>query len=257
VLCARPSTKILCSGRKDGKALRENKAFPRASTAYNGEVKTELSRWGFEVLTTPWEVRRKMISLSLAQKQILYGILLGDGYLQPASKENARLRLEHSIKQKNYLLWKAKIFSPLFQGRPKYLERIHPKTKRKYKYWRYQSYSNPLLGKFRKVFYSEGRKKIPEKIENYLNPRTLAVWHMDDGYFCKRDNSGYLYLGKMTREDLERASKAIRKVFGIKNTILDKKNKGLVLYFSPKNLRKLKKIIKPYLFFEFRYKLPS
>ena len=41
-----------------------------------------------------------MIKLSLTQKQILYGTILGDGYLQKTGEKNARLRLEHGEKQK-------------------------------------------------------------------------------------------------------------------------------------------------------------
>lgn len=198
-----------------------------------------------------------MIKLNLSQKQILYGIILGDGYLQKTGKQNARLRLEHGSKQKVYLLWKVEKLKNLFQGRAKYLERIHPKTKRRYRYWRHQSQSTPLIGKLRKIFYRNGRKIIPENIERYLSPRTLAVWYMDDGYYGKRDNSGYLYLGKVKSLEAKRVSEALVKVFGIETKILDKKKKGFVIYFSPTSLRKLKKVIKDYILSYFSYKLPS
>jgi len=140
-----------------------------------------------------------MLSLSKEQKSILFGIILGDGYLQKTGKKNARLRLEHGKDQKEYLLWKVRKLGKIFQGRPKYLERIHPSTKRKYCYWRHQSQSAPFLGKLRKIFYPEGKKIIPEKLERYLSPLTLAVWFMDDGYYYLRDKCGYLYLGNIAR----------------------------------------------------------
>lgn len=76
----------------------------------------------------------RMISLSKDQKSILFGITLGDGYLQSTGKNNARLRLEHSYKQKEYLFWKVEKLHQLFQGKPVYLERVHPLTKKTYKY---------------------------------------------------------------------------------------------------------------------------
>lgn len=198
-----------------------------------------------------------MIKLSLTQKQIIYGTVLGDGYLQKTGKNNARLRLEHSNKQKEYLFWKANQFKKLFQGRPKYIERIHPKTKRKYCYWRYQSNTSPVLGKIRKIFYPQGNKTIPEDLDKYLSLLTLAVWYMDDGYYSKRDNSSYLYLGRVSKNEAEIVSKAIHKVFKLPNTILDKKRKGYVIYFSPKTMIKLMGLIKKYMIPQFDYKFPS
>lgn len=198
-----------------------------------------------------------MIKLSLTQKQIIYGTVLGDGYLQKTGKNNARLRLEHSNKQKEYLFWKANQFKKLFQGRPKYIERIHPKTKRKYCYWRYQSNTLPVLGKIRKIFYPQGNKTIPEDLDKYLSLLTLAVWYMDDGYYSKRDNSSYLYLGRVSKNEAEIVSKAIHKVFKLPNTILDKKRKGYVIYFSPKIMIKLMGLIKKYMIPQFDYKFPS
>lgn len=198
-----------------------------------------------------------MISPNLFQKQIIYGIILGDGYLQKTGKENARIRLEHGQRQKEYLFWKVKMLGKLFQGKPKYIERIHPKTKRKYSYWRYQSQSNPYIGKLRKIFYPKDKKKIPENIEKYLSPLTLAVWYMDDGYFSKRDRSSYLYLGRITRKEADFVSKAILEKFSLANKILDKKEKGYVIYFSPKTVKKLKKKLDKFILSQFSYKFPS
>ena len=40
------------------------------------------------------------------QEDLVIGMILGDAYLQKTGKQNARLRLEHSIMQKAYLEWK-------------------------------------------------------------------------------------------------------------------------------------------------------
>lgn len=197
-----------------------------------------------------------MISLSKEQKSILIGTILGDGYLQKTGKRNARLRLEHGYRQKHYLLWKVKKLGNLFQGRPKYLERIHPKTKKKYRYYRHQSQSTPYLGKLRKVFYPQGKKVIPQEIEGLMDPLMLAVWYMDDGYYYLRDRCSYLYLGNVKEDDAKIAQKAIVKKFKIEPSIKKKKN-GYALYFSPGETLKLAKLIKPYVLKEFLYKLPS
>jgi len=197
-----------------------------------------------------------MISLSKDQKSILLGIILGDGYLQSTGKHNARLRLEHGYQQKEYLFWKTEKLKQLFQGKPVYLERTHPLTKKTYKYWRHQSQSTPLLGKFRKTFYPDGRKKIPDELEKYLTPLSLAVWYMDDGYYYLRDKCGYLYLGNVSEKEANIVSSAIIKKFDIQTKVKQKK-KGFAIYFPRTQVEKLKLLIKNHIIDYFNYKIPS
>ena len=197
-----------------------------------------------------------MISLSREQKSILFGIILGDGYLQKTGKKNARLRLEHGGKQKEYLLWKVKRLGKLFQGKPKYLERVHPISKRRYSYWRHQSQSTPYLRKLREIFYPDGKKRIPEDLERYLTPMTLAVWYMDDGYYYSRDRCSYLYLGNVSRKEAEIVAQTFFRKFNISSRVKQKK-KGYAIYFSPRETQKLKNLIKDYILPQFNYKLPS
>ena len=197
-----------------------------------------------------------MISLSKKQKSILFGIILGDGYLQKTGKKNARLRLEHGRNQKEYLLWKVEKLGRFFQGKPKYLERIHPISRRKYSYWRHQSQSTPYLGKLRNIFYPDGKKKIPEDLEEYLTPVTLAVWYMDDGYYYLRDRCSYLYLGNVNQKEAETVAQTLLEKFDITTRVKSKK-KGYAIYFSPKETQKLKNLIKSHILHQFNYKLPS
>ena len=197
-----------------------------------------------------------MIKLTREQEQVLFGIILGDGYLQKTGEKNARLRLEHGYQQREYLFWKVAKLQPLFQGKPVYLERIHPLTKRTYKYWRHQSQSTPYLGKLRKIFYPEGKKIIPDNLEKYLAPMTLAVWYMDDGYYYLRDKCGYLYLGNVSEKEANIVHNAILKRFGIETRIKVKK-KGFAIYFPNSQCEKLKLLIKSLIIQYFNYKLPS
>lgn len=190
------------------------------------------------------------------QRDILIGTVLGDAYLQKTGEKNARLRLEHGAKQKEYLFWKVNNLRQFFQGKPKYLERMHPITKRTYQYWRHQSQSTPVLGKLRKIFYPEGKKRIPDGIQKLLTPRSVAVWYMDDGYYYARDRCAYIYLGNVQREEAERVQRAFDKKFDITTRVLVKK-KGFAIYFSPREAIKLKSLIQNDMLNYFKYKLPS
>jgi len=196
------------------------------------------------------------MELTEQQRNVLVGTILGDGFLQKTGEKNARLRLEHSQKQKDYVLWKGSIFGRLFQGKPNHLERIHPKSKATYSYCRWQSDAGPAFGKWQKYFYPDGKKIVPDNIGDFLtHPISLAVWYMDDGYFNTKDRNSFIYLGRVMRSEAEILQKAVNKNFGIETTIYDKKNKGFALFFGAMETKKLQKLIRPFIIESLQYKL--
>ncbi|MCL4405277.1 hypothetical protein M1295_01740 [Patescibacteria group bacterium] len=198
------------------------------------------------------------MNVTKQQRSALVGMILGDGYLQKTGESNARLRLEHGLKQRDYLIWKTKLIPQLFQGKPTLLDRVHPQTKRTYRYIRHQSNSSSYLGKMRRVFYVNNIKVIPKNLSSLLiSDIGLAIWYFDDGYYYPKDNSMYLYLGRVTRQDAEIARNALQEKFSLQSTILDKKHKGFVIYFSPKESRKISQLIRKYVIPSMAYKIPS
>jgi len=197
------------------------------------------------------------ISLTRNQKAILVGTLLGDGYLQKTGGKNARLRLEHGGKQKDYLLWKMRAFPRLFQGKPVQLHRAHPKTLKTYEYWRAQSSASPVLGKWRALFYPGDKKRIPENLAEILTESlALAVWYMDDGYYNSKDRNSFLYLGRVTKVEAECARDMLEKNFELSARVYDKKSKGFALYFSTEMTKKLHMLIRQHVVLPtFAYKL--
>jgi hypothetical protein len=196
------------------------------------------------------------MQLTKKQTNVLLGTILGDGFLQKTGKKNARLRLEHSQKQSDYVLWKGNIFGRLFQGKPSYLKRVHPESKATYEYCRWQSSSGPALGKWQRYFYPQGKKTVPNDIGSFLTePIALAVWYMDDGYFNKTDGNSHIYLGRVTRPEAEILQKVALENFGIEAKIYDKKSKGFALFFGVKESKKLHTLIRPYIIESLQYKL--
>jgi len=184
-------------------------------------------------------------------------MVLGDGYIQATGEKNARLRLEHQAPHKEYLKWKANLLPNLFQGKPSFLERTHPLTPKTYYYSRLQSNASPVLGKLRKVFYPDGKKKIPKDLAKFLRDDiAFAIWFYDVGCYYQRDRCSYLYLGRVSRAEAKIANEAILEKFGLQSSILDKKNKGFALYFSKVESEKVKKIVEKYRVPVMAYKIP-
>ena len=197
------------------------------------------------------------MSLTKIQKAVLAGSILGDAFLQKTGTRNARLRYEHGVKQKEYLLWKMKAFPRLFQGGATHLSRVHPKTQATYEYWRAQSNATPELGKWRAAFYPDGKKRIPANVAEFImDPLALAVWYMDDGYYYPKDKNSYLYLGRVSREEAVYAQEALVRNFGLAPRVYDKKQKGYALYFSPAETGQLQTLIRRHMLLPlFAYKL--
>ncbi|OIP97810.1 hypothetical protein COT69_01670 [candidate division WWE3 bacterium CG09_land_8_20_14_0_10_39_24] len=196
------------------------------------------------------------IKITPKQEGVVIGSILGDGYVQKTGSKNARLRYEHSSKQKLYLVWKVSVLGTLFNGKPVFVERVHPKTNKTYKYVRHQSNSTPYLGKLRKIFYPEGRKIIPSNLQDLLkHPISLAVWFFDDGYLCKKHQGSYLYLGKVSSEEATVAQIAIHHNFDIDSKVYSKGVKGYALYFNSANTKKLVGLIKEFASSDMIYKV--
>ncbi len=197
------------------------------------------------------------MNLTKQQRAAIIGMILGDAYLQATGAKNARLRLEHKADHKDYLIWKTGLLPSLFQGKPVFLGRTHPKTKATYHYVRQQSNASPVLGKIRKIFYPNGKKTIPNDLERFLRDDiAFAIWFYDDGYYYRRDRCSYLYLGRVSMKEAEIASGAVVERFKISSKVLDKKNKGFALYFSRAESEKIKRILEKHPVPVMAYKIP-
>lgn len=193
--------------------------------------------------------------MNAKQRAILVGMILGDCYLQKTGDRNARIRLEHSDKQREYLLWKGKQFPELFQGKPKSLIRYNPVYKREYSYFRWQSNASPEIGKFRRLFYKDGKKLVPKELPKYFKENlSLAIWFMDDGYLYQRDKTAYLYIPKYSKEETKILIQTLKSNFSLDVALKRKKRGELVLIFNVVQTRKLIDLLKPYIIPSMLYK---
>lgn len=188
------------------------------------------------------------------QRLIIWGTILGDGYLQKVGKKTARLKIEHSEKQKDYIFWKYEKLINLAQDKPKPIKRYNNKFRKEYVYYRFQTHSSPILGKYRRWFYDEsGKKRIPKNIENILkHPLVLAVWYMDDGYLDKKNRTAEIYLPKYPEKDVEMLRETIEKLYSLLVSIKYKKGYPVIII---KSVEKFISIIEKYVIGCMRYKI--
>lgn len=190
------------------------------------------------------------------QKDIAIGMILGDAYLQKTGKQNARLRLEQGISQRDYLEWKVSQLKNYFQSKIKVLERNNPIWNKTYQYVRIQSTASPDFGKLRRIFYIDSQKIIPKTMAMiFKSPLSLAVWFMDDGYYYQRDKIAYLYIPNFDKESMKYLLETLKHNFSLL-PIPKKKKRGSVLIFSVKETQRLLSLIQKYIISSMRYKLP-
>ena len=183
-------------------------------------------------------------------KDIVIGTVLGDGYLEQHGK-GVRLQVVHCVAQKFYAQWKHEELY-LLSPSPMYF------YDGKYPFWRFVTRSHPFLEEFRRIFYINGKKCIPDDINRYLNnPLTLAVWFMDDGTCDKRQGSILFETQCFCQQDIEKLKDCLAVNFGLNATFHKSgKGRGFRLYLSVKEALKFKGIVEPFVLPKMRYKLP-
>jgi len=188
---------------------------------------------------------RKYIVRVLSDRQmaILTGSLLGDGYIHPLGK----ICFEQSKLQKSYLLWKYTELSNFAYPKIAKVVRLDKRNNRYNNSYRF--FLRQFFRSWRKIWYPNDIKTIPDNIDQWFTPLSLAVWYMDDGHLFKGKRP--LIAGEcFTREDLLKIANILHS-WRIK-VELRKNNRMWILQSSVNNFMKL---ISPYIIDSMKYKI--
>ncbi len=186
-------------------------------------------------------------------EQVLIGSLLGDGGLQIIKKGiNANFKEVHSIKQKNYLLWKKEMLV-FFKPKLTAYKIFDNRTKKYYYYIMLFTKVHPILTEYHKLIYTKKKKSINKSILKKIGPMALAVWYCDDGSFGYINQNAKIATYLTYKENLLIAN-FLKEKFDIKCTI-NKDGESYHLYFNVKEIVKFLKLIKDYVPRCMNYKL--
>lgn len=188
-----------------------------------------------------------MSNLSLSQKQIILGGLLGDSSF---NKEKQVVSFSQCEKQYEYLKWKYDFFNLKNDIKSVY------NTWNEKKYLRYYFYINKsyidddfALFLKKNLYSNEGRKKISMKYLNELAPLGIAVWWMDDGNISITSDGSNRY-GKLSThcfnyEENILIKQYFKNKFDIEVSIKHEKD-NFFIKIKTSELKKFIKIIYPY-----------
>lgn len=113
--------------------------------------------------------------MNKTEKATLIGLVLGDGHIDCHKNKkiytNSTITFTHSIKQKEYIEWKANLLHSIFGGnKPKVIEinnNGHPGMR--------MMKSNKYFKVLHRYLYKNGVKTIPLKALNRLTPLAIAI----------------------------------------------------------------------------------
>ena len=189
--------------------------------------------------------------LTKRQREILIGLILGDGNLAKPSSSNAnsRLKVVHGYKQLFYNNWLKKEFESLNSRLD-----IYKPSKNTYGKTNMNRMSTHVCEVFTLFYYQSytPKKSISKNWLQEISPLSLAIWYQDDGY------RNMLNTQSFTKADLTILKEVLKEKFNLNCNIVEyhKNNKiYYVLNFLGKELDKFNKIIKPLILPEFHYKL--
>lgn len=191
------------------------------------------------------------LRLTKRQKSILVGLLLGDGHLETQNNGRTyRLKVEHSIMQKEYVEWLHKEFEKWVPGK------IYTKQRGAFKSVGFTTYSHGSLRFYGQQFYDKKVKHIPKIIKKLLDPLGLAIWFMDDGSRKSAKHHTYnIHTLGYKKEELMFIQGVLSDLFQIDTALHKQKIKSWRIYIPARSAVRFTALIEEYIIPSMRYKL--
>ena len=200
---------------------------------------------------------KNKLKLSLIQKEILFGIALGDAHFETQNNSiTYRIKFEQSLKHKPYIDHLYENFKD-FVNTPPNNRIILYKNGNTSTNVKFATIFSSTFTFFGKQFYKDKKKIVPKLIHRWLTPRALAYWYMDDGSMKSVESKGVL---------LNTQSFSYAEVLHLCNVLTTKfnlccwprkqKSKTYQIYISGKSYEILRELIFEFFIPEMKYKFP-
>ena len=204
-------------------------------------------------------IYHRYMTIDSYSKEILLGILLGDGSL--SSKYgivNGGVDFSHSVNQQDYFYEIVRLLGDgnttvrnTISGYGSKMLSAHYKTNVEFKSF------------VEKHCWVNNKKTITKEWADELTPISLAFWYMDDGSITNADSNKarpriQIATNNFTYDECKILSDMLLNKFNISTEIRTKDvYKGNILYFNTNNTDKFAALIAPYVFDSMKYKLPE
>ena len=195
------------------------------------------------------------LSMTERQRQILDGLMLGDGHLErQRGALTARLKIEHSVAQSAYVDWKYHEWEDWVRTPPRQrLRRNRLGTESANVGFSTLSHREFEAARIR--YYSSRLKVVP--LDLVLTPLSTAVWFMDDGSRKSSQCRGlYLNTQSFALEEVRFLQRVVDRDVGVETTVRQQLD-GLQIYVPSSSVGRFVEYVEPFVLPDFEYKLPS
>jgi hypothetical protein len=138
-------------------------------------------------------------------EQILIGSILGDGSIS----KSGSYQESHCEKQKDYIFWKRKILKKEFKTNIHYYI-TNKENWSKQNQYRLNTQVSPIFKEYRKLFYPNGKKTIPDKFLNKIGKLAIVVWYFDDGSYNPIKNGIQIHSLCFSLEENQKLQKRLK-----------------------------------------------
>lgn len=186
--------------------------------------------------------RKKLLQLSKRQRELIVGLLLGDGHLETQNDGRTyRLKVEHGSAQRDYLVWLAKEFQEWIQSD------WYEKQRGEKVVYGFTTVSHPAFRFYAKQFYLNGKKRMPPLIKRLMSPLSLAIWFLDDGSAkSSKHKSLVIHSLGYSKSDLVLVQDTLES-FGIHSSQHKQRNNTFRLYFPYESAQIIADFVRPLL----------
>lgn len=128
--------------------------------------------------------------MNRADRGILVGMVLGDGYLNVRKRlqsgkyeyMSSEIAIKHSVAQVDYCQHKLDVLKGIFPNNNPHLKYADTTLSNGNSYRQCSfSLSNPYFRVLKGMMYPEGKKTYTQHVLDMLTPQGIAIWYMDDG----------------------------------------------------------------------------
>lgn len=190
-----------------------------------------------------------------AQRSLVVGSVLGDGYLNKHDHYFASFQENHCVEQEEYLRLKSRVLNKFSN-----VDVSEPRPNSGYgdgKYYvSWHTLAQPWMNDLHEEFYGSSGKRITDAIASWIDPLALAIWYCDDGSCVRKSGRENSYWTRIStygydRESLKIACSTIDERFGVKFKI---DSSGCIGVYG--DSKKFQELISPYVPKCMSYKVP-
>ena len=198
-----------------------------------GCSKRVIEKWCQEKHQLTQKYRQENKTISLLQKDLIIGSMLGDGHIDKRETQPVFI-VSHAENQKDYLYYKYEILKDLCSKEPSYIEG----GEREFKIGIYECQPGYRICTRIYDAFKEYRNKSYTYFLNLMNEYSLSIWILDDGFRAK--SNWQLCVAEYTQDDI----KCTLDILKNKYNIIGWQNKDIrYLTFDAPSSRKIDEII--------------